>query len=280
MWLKLTIVCFLIFNSITVNSERLPDLFTSLDPVVFDFSTQQQAFDITILQEFGESPSAELDILTDKTDIKQNIINNLDYLQGQGIKWILFSVLEGSGQLWFESSTLLSLKHSGFDYNSQYLNTTSDSELIVDESQAKKRFVFAYDILAFLLTQAHQRDIKVVANIEALAHIINHSTGQGIGAESDGACKFMDKNGDYFIGSWVPQSLGKSQFLFLKGTGKYQGITGKADDMLITMSDSAGKDSYRQGGKYHRCSRAKGSFQLPTPQKAAETAAKKQNIKK
>jgi len=96
----------------------------------------------------------------------------------------------------------------------------------------------------------------------------------------DGACKFMDKGGDYFIGSWVPQSLGKSQFLFLKGTGKYQGITGKADDMLITMSDSAGKDSYRQGGKYHRCSRAKGSFQLPTPQKAAETAAKKQNKKK
>jgi len=192
MWLKLIIAFFLFFHSIAVYSERLPELFTSLDPVVFDFSTQQQAFDISITQEFGESPSSELDVLTDKTDIKQNIINNLGYLQGQGIKWILFSALEGSGQLWFESTSLLALEHSGFDYNSQYSNSNADSELIVEESQAKKRFVIAYDILPFLLTQAHQHDIKAVANIEALAHIINHSTGQGIGAESDDSLTLAD----------------------------------------------------------------------------------------
>ncbi len=176
--------CLLVLLGNPVFAKRLPEIFTALDPITFNFSTGSLAFDTTVLREFSESPEIEIDVLDGQSSLIENIKSNLNFLQNQGVTWVDITVLEGDGLLWFNSPTLISLQHTDFNHNAQYQNNDPNGELNIAAENAKKKFVLAADVLTVIVTEAQQRGIKVTANIESLAHIINRASGSGIGGEA------------------------------------------------------------------------------------------------
>ncbi len=176
--------------------SRLPSFYSTIDPFLFNFNTQTLVFDVDVTGEFGATPLAAVLNMSDfspATDarIAANIDANFDLLVQKGVEWIEFFAVEGGGLLWLNSPTLLNMTHGSFDYNSQYQNNDPDSDLAVDESTARKRYVVAYNAIPLLIQKAHARGIKVAINVESLAHIINKAEGAGIGG-SDTSLNIAD----------------------------------------------------------------------------------------
>lgn len=160
-------------------------MISTADPLQHDFTNKVVAFEPDVEAEWSNSPSGTLFYLGQgESDPEKNLRDNLDLYVTKGIEWLYLHLLDGQGVLWFSSSTLLGLTHSGVDYNAQYVNSDTSEELAIAESDAKKRYVLVYDAAPLVVQEAHSRGLKVALNIESLAHIINKSTGAGIGGSA------------------------------------------------------------------------------------------------
>ena len=107
---------------------------------------------------------------------------NLQWLSERGYTEIEVYGVEGDGAVYFDSRLLASLRHQGFDYNSQYDCPPEDDELKIAEYETKGRFYWTGNLLAKVMDEAHRLGMKVAVNIESLAHIINLVNEEGIGS--------------------------------------------------------------------------------------------------
>jgi hypothetical protein len=77
----------------------------------------------------------------------------------------------------------------------------------------------------------------------------------GTQREGSGYCKFLDPDGDFFVGQNTFDAAGAS-WKFLQGTGKWKGITGGGTFVPLT----SGKPIV--AGTAQACVRATGTYEL------------------
>ncbi|NOY69957.1 MAG: hypothetical protein GXP53_10825 [Deltaproteobacteria bacterium] len=180
------IIGLLIFSqmSILVCHAGTPAIFSTIDPLLNDLTAKEVAFEVDFDREYGTNPTPSFIYVGKgtKPTLDALLEANLDLFVAKQIPWIDFAVVEGGGLVWFNSPTLTSLVHPGFDYDSQY---GPDDELVVDPATAKKRYAVAMDAAPLIIAKAHARGLKVSLNVESLAHIINRAEGSGIGGDSE-----------------------------------------------------------------------------------------------
>ncbi|MDP6714060.1 MAG: hypothetical protein QF368_05500, partial [SAR202 cluster bacterium] len=163
-------------------SGDLPRLTTQVDLLFTDLNTGQLIFEVEAESQFGESPSGSIVPLEGSPVLEDMIRANLDWLSERGYTEFEVYGVEGDGAVYFDSQLLASLRHEGFDYNSQYDGPPEDDELKIDEEEARGRYYWTGNLLPFVMEEAHSRGMKVAVLIESLAHIINRAGESGIGA--------------------------------------------------------------------------------------------------
>ncbi len=179
----ISILFFIAESSISYSS---PPVFSTIDLLLNDLSLRKTAFEADVQREYGNNPQVNIiPLVQGNTDLEANLEANLDLFVKSGIPWVDFVAVEGGGLVWIESTTLSGLAHSGFDYDAQYQDSNPEEDLTVDETEAKKRYVVAYNAVPLIIEKAHAKGLKVSVNVESLAHIINTAEESGIGGEKD-----------------------------------------------------------------------------------------------
>lgn len=181
-------VVILFFGQLNIphtQAAGIPEMLSNIDILSYSFSQKKLVFDTDLIGEFSSNPMVELEAISSVSDLGENLRSNLDQLVVDGTTFLELVIIEGNGNLWFASPTLLGLEHADFDYDSRYADGDPDNFLTVDSTSARKRFVLVHDSLSLVLDEAHARDLKVVVNIESLAHVINRATGGGIGSNTE-----------------------------------------------------------------------------------------------
>ena len=84
--------------------------------------------------------------------------------------------------------------------------------------------------------------------------VLSIASGQ---REGTGYCKYMDPDGDFFVGQMTHDLTGGGTWKFLQGTGKWKGITGGGKFVPLT----SGKPIV--AGTAQGCARATGTYELP-----------------
>lgn len=76
-------------------------------------------FEVEAESQFGESPKGSIIPLEGSRVLEDMIRANLQWLSERGYTEIEVYGVEGDGAVYFDSRLLASLRHQGFDYNSQ-----------------------------------------------------------------------------------------------------------------------------------------------------------------
>lgn len=116
---------------------------------------------------------------------------------------------------------------------------------------SKELVVYGYDLKGIAQDNL---DAKAFANMSF--QCVGYTKIVAGKPEGQGICKFMDKDGDFFVGettSVPPEGTWKTIY----GTGKWKGITGSGKYMYITNSKPI------VDGTFQGCNRGTGTYELP-----------------
>ena len=161
--------------------QGLPSIITQADVLFTDLAAGQPAFEVDVEGEYANEPVVSIIPVGEGPSREELLRGNLAWLASQGYGTLELMVVEGFGAVYLRSEVLPSLRHPGFDYDGQYDGGPEEGDLAVEEEAARQRFYSLGDLLPVIVQEAHSQGLRVMANVESLAHIINRAAGSGIG---------------------------------------------------------------------------------------------------